>query len=127
MGFANKSTLIFLNFPTNANSIYIGFYRFVSDVVQTVGPRGEQPEALKACYLNTLKLATAHNIRAIAFPCISTGIYGYPNEAAAHVAAYNVRKFLENESDQIDRVIFCIFLDVDKNVYEAVLQTYFPV
>nr|AEE62628.1 unknown [Dendroctonus ponderosae] len=96
-------------------------------VLQTVGPRGEQPEALKACYLNTLRLATENNIRSVAFPCISTGIYGYPNEAAAHVAVYNVRKFLERESDKIDRVIFCIFLEVDKNIYQQVLQTYFPV
>lgn len=66
------------------------------------------------------------NLRTIAFPCISTGIYGYPNEPAAHIAAYTVRKFLEANADSVDRVIFCLFLEIDQKMYEGLLQSYFP-
>jgi len=105
-----------------------GAYKLPSKyVIQTVGPRGEKPLHLRNCYENSLKVAAENNIRTIAFPCISTGIYGYPNEAASHVASYTVRKFLEQHSDKFDRVIFCVFLDVDKNLYDQVLQAYFPV
>lgn len=98
-----------------------------SDVIATVGPRGENTAALKNCYVNSLKRALENNARTIAFPCISTGIYGYPNEAASHVASSTVRTFLETHGDKFDRVIFCVFLDIDNNLYEQVLQSYFPV
>ncbi|XP_066145594.1 macro domain-containing protein PG1779-like isoform X1 [Euwallacea fornicatus] len=95
-------------------------------VIQTVGPRGENPEALKNCYLNSLTLAMKNNLRAIAFPCISTGIYGYPNEPASHVAIYTARKFLEQHGDKFELIVFCTFLDIDQVIYKQVLQAYFP-
>lgn len=66
-------------------------------------------------------------LRSIAFPCISTGIYGYPIEPAAHVAVYEVRKHLEANTAAVDRVIFCVFDGKDEVVYQGVLQSYFPV
>ncbi|CAG9761103.1 unnamed protein product [Ceutorhynchus assimilis] len=96
-------------------------------VILTVGPKGEYPADLKNCYVNSLTRALEKNLRTVAFPCISTGIYGYPNENASHVAIHTVRQFLEEHSEKFDRIIFCVFLDVDKNLYEQVLQTYFPV
>lgn len=69
----------------------------------------------------------AQNFRTIAFPCISTGIYGYPLEPAAHVAVMEVRKQLEKNHDKIDRVIFCLFGEADEQIYEGVLQSYFPI
>lgn len=99
----------------------------IADVIATVGPRGENTQALKNCYFNSLRVAVANNVKTIAFPCISTGIYGYPNEPAAHVATYTVRRFLEENSDKIDRIIFCTFLEIDQLLYKQTLQAYFPV
>ncbi|KAJ8978039.1 hypothetical protein NQ317_013567 [Molorchus minor] len=95
-------------------------------VIHTVGPQGEKPSDLRSCYINSLRNMTEKNLRSIAFPCISTGIYGYPNEPAAHIAAYTVRRYLESHTDNVDRVIFCLFLDVDIKLYEGLLQSYFP-
>lgn len=98
---------------------------FVADVIHTVGPQGEKPQLLAECYKNSLELMTSNGLKTIAFPCISTGIYGYPVMPAAHVAAYEVRKYLEKHGD-VERVIFCIFLQQDVEVYEGILQSYFP-
>ncbi|KAF7274151.1 hypothetical protein GWI33_013175 [Rhynchophorus ferrugineus] len=104
-----------------------GSYQLPSKyIIHTVGPVGEKPGYLRNCYENSLKLALENNLRSIAFPCISTGIYHYPNEAAAHIAAGVVRKKLEEHADKFDRVIFCLFLDIDTNIYESILQSYFP-
>lgn len=62
-----------------------------------------------------------------AFPCISTGIYGYPSVNAAHVALKTVRQFLEKNEGEVDRVIFCIFLKEDWEIYQELMQQYFPV
>lgn len=99
---------------------------FVSDVIHTVGPVGEKPGLLKQCYKSCLEIMHSKKLRSIAFPCISTGIYGYPVEPAAHVAAYEVRKHLESHHDSVDRVIYCIFLPDDEIIYQGILQSYFP-
>ncbi|KAK9879916.1 hypothetical protein WA026_008420 [Henosepilachna vigintioctopunctata] len=96
-------------------------------VIHTVGPKGEYPEKLKKCYRNSLEVLVSKKLRTIAFPCISTGIYGFPNLSAAHAATYQVRKYLEDNTDQIDRVIFCLFMDEDKKIYKGILQSYFPI
>ncbi|XP_014475894.1 PREDICTED: macro domain-containing protein RSc0334-like [Dinoponera quadriceps] len=94
-------------------------------VIHTVGPQGEKPDKLKECYENSLALAKENNLRTIAFPCISTGIYGYPQKPAAKVALATVKKFLLENKDIMDRVIFCLFLKSDKDIYEELLQKYF--
>ncbi|XP_032681938.1 ADP-ribose glycohydrolase MACROD2-like [Odontomachus brunneus] len=96
-------------------------------VIHTVGPQGEKPDKLKECYENSLAQAKENNLRTIAFPCISTGIYGYPQKPAAKVALSTVKKFLLENKDNIDRVIFCLFLKSDKDIYEELLQKYFAV
>lgn len=73
-----------------------------------------------------MKVLLENDLETIAFPCISTGIYGYPQLPAAHVAAYTVRKHLESRGDKVVRVIFCLFLPEDKKIYEGILQSYFP-
>lgn len=95
-------------------------------MIHTVGPRGEKPDTLRNCYKTSLAIMKDKQLKTIAFPCIATGIYGYPNLAAAHVAASEVREYLESHADDVDRIIFCVFLDVDKDFYEGVLQSYFP-
>ena len=96
-------------------------------VIHTVGPRGENPVLLKSCYENCLALMAANGLRTIAFPCISTGIYGYPSTKACAVALQTVHEFLEENLDQVDRVIFCLFLEKDISIYENDMQKMFPV
>ncbi|XP_008549608.1 macro domain-containing protein CT2219 isoform X2 [Microplitis demolitor] len=94
-------------------------------VIHTVGPRGEKPEKLKECYLNSLNVAKQNDVKTIAFPCISTGVYGYPQRPAAIIAITTVKQFLQENFNDIEKVIFCLFLDTDKEIYEELLQKYF--
>ncbi|XP_071362920.1 ADP-ribose glycohydrolase MACROD1 isoform X4 [Trachinotus anak] len=102
------------------------------DVIHTVGPIAQggvgekQREALRSCYKNSLKTATENAARSVAFPCISTGIYGYPPEQAVHEALATVREYLEANHDKLDRIIFCVFLPTDKELYLQNLPLYFP-
>lgn len=82
-------------------------------IVHTVGPvwrgGGEgEPEALASCYRRSLKVAAEAGCRTVAFPAISTGIYGYPADGAARVAVGTVRAVLA-DTDAIERVTFCCF------------------
>ncbi|KAM4772281.1 ADP-ribose glycohydrolase MACROD2 [Rhinophrynus dorsalis] len=101
-------------------------------VIHTVGPiaRGHlsmsHKEDLASCYNSSLKLAKEHNIRSIAFPCISTGIYGFPNEPAANIALSTVKEFLKKNHNEMDRIIFCVFLEVDYKIYKKKLSEFFP-
>jgi len=97
-------------------------------VISTVGPQGEYPEILSNCYHNCLTLLNNNNLKSIAFPCISTGVYGYPNTGACSVALRTVRKWLEEEDNykKIDRVVFCLFLQKDQDIYKKMLPVVFP-
>ncbi|CAL1266293.1 unnamed protein product [Larinioides sclopetarius] len=64
-------------------------------VIHTAGPFEEESELLRRCYLNSLDIAKRKGWKTIAFPCISTGVYAYPKEKAAHVALKTVREFLQ--------------------------------
>ena len=93
-------------------------------VIHTVGPvwyGGEQgePQLLADAYRNSLKLAEEHNLKSIAFPAISTGVYGYPKEEAAHIAIDTIREFLK-EYDM--EVVLTAFSDGDLKRYERILQ-----
>jgi O-acetyl-ADP-ribose deacetylase len=96
-------------------------------VVHTVGPvwrgGGEgEPELLASCYRRSLEVAAAAGARSIAFPCISTGIYGYPLEPAARLAIATVRQALgEPAHAGWQAVSFCCFSAGDLAVYEALL------
>ncbi|XP_051276978.1 ADP-ribose glycohydrolase MACROD1 isoform X3 [Dicentrarchus labrax] len=102
------------------------------DVIHTVGPIAQggvgevEKKALRSCYKNSLTAATKNAARSVAFPCISTGIYGYPPEQAVHEALATVREYLDEHHDKLDRVIFCVFLPTDKELYLQNLPLYFP-
>lgn len=102
-----------------------GYRLPASFIIHTVGPvwRGGadgEPALLGACYRNALRLAAECEARSIAFPSISTGIYGYPIEAAARLAVATVRDELA-QYPEIDKVFFCCFSANDLAVYQQAL------
>jgi O-acetyl-ADP-ribose deacetylase (regulator of RNase III) len=96
-------------------------------VIHTVGPvwrGGAQGEAhlLASCYRRSLEVALPQGVCSIAFPCISTGVYGYPLEEAAQIAVRSVRDFTQSTPQpQLDEVIFCCFSAPDFQLYQQVL------
>ena len=95
-------------------------------VVHTVGPvwRGgqhEEAELLAAAYVNSLRLAAEQGAQSIAFPCISTGVYGYPAREAANIAVQAVREMLP-QCPQMQRVVFCCFSQQDAARYQQLLE-----
>lgn len=101
-------------------------YRLPSKhVIHTVGPvwqggtQGE-PELLASCYRRSLEIAAAHGLTSIAFPSISTGVYGYPKEAAARIALQTVHGFLEQD-ETFRQVIFCCYSAEDIECYRSLL------
>ncbi len=94
-------------------------------VIHTVGPvwyggTNNEPEKLASCYRRSLEIAVKNRLRTIAFPNISTGVYGYPKMEAAEVAVNEVKKFLENNI-QIEQIIFCVFDDENFKIYQTLL------
>ncbi|CAG2113054.1 unnamed protein product, partial [Medioppia subpectinata] len=108
------------------NGCATGMSKITGDIIHTVGPVGENPDQLASSYTTSLDLMLQHQLRSIAFPCISTGVYGYPNENAAHIALRAVRVWLEVNSAAIDRIIFCLFQDKDIAIYKQLMPFYFP-
>lgn len=96
-------------------------------VIHTVGPvwnggGHNEEELLASCYKNSLKLAMDNQIRSIAFPSISTGIYAFPVERAAKIAIQAVREFLEEYPEKFDLVQWVLFDDKTMAVYEAEVE-----
>ncbi|XP_070834076.1 ADP-ribose glycohydrolase MACROD2 isoform X5 [Chaetodon trifascialis] len=100
-------------------------------VIHTVGPvaRGHvgptETNDLTSCYQNSLRLMKEHGLSTVAFPCISTGIYGFPNEPAADIALNTVKSWIEENPDKITRVIFCVFLETDFAIYKKKMTVIF--
>ena len=94
-------------------------------VIHTVGPivngrlNDEHCELLKSCYLSCLQLCTENNIDSIAFCCISTGVFGFPQREAAHIAVDTVKEY-QQEHDI--KVVFNVFKDDDLNIYRELLS-----
>lgn len=96
-------------------------------VIHTVGPvwhEGVRHEAetLASCYRRSLEVARGHKLRTLAFPCISTGVYGYPPDLAATVAVNTVREFITNHPDTFGEITFCTFSEDDRLRYEILLK-----
>ncbi|CAH8480587.1 unnamed protein product [Heterobilharzia americana] len=106
--------------PTGDAKLTPGFNLPSKYVIHCVGPVGRNDSALESTYRKALELCLEHNIQSIAFPCISTGIYGFPNEAAAKVAIRTVLSYLKSH-EEIQRVIFCIFMDIDYEIYKSLI------
>lgn len=94
-------------------------------VIHTVGPvwyggKYNEPEKLASCYRKSLEVAVKNNITTIAFPNISTGVYGYPKEEAAQIAIREVTQFL-TDNNEIEKVIFCVFDNENYEIYKKTL------
>ncbi len=89
-------------------------------VIHTVGPvyqgRGDEPALLGSCYTTALDIAKEKGIKSIAFPCVSTGVYGYPKAEAAQVAMKAIK-----ESDFDGEVIICCFFEEDVTYYQDLI------
>ena len=115
--------------PTGEARITPGFKLPAKFVIHTVGPvyrdgQHGEPEKLAACYRNSLALAAENGCKSIAFPCISTGVYGYPIEEAAKIAVREVENFLatKNTKDAEEmEVLFCCFSERDMRVYQSIM------
>lgn len=95
-------------------------------VIHTVGPvfnggQHHEAEKLTSCYQRSLQLAVDHQITSIAFPNISTGVYGYPKPEAATIAIRTVKAFLENNTI-LQKVVFCVFDSENYNIYKHLLE-----
>ena len=92
-------------------------------IIHTVGPiysgTAEDAAQLADCYRNSLNLAKEHDVHSIAFPAISTGVYGYPLEDATEIAVKTVAQWLEDPADYALQVIFCCFDARTERVYQA--------
>ena len=114
--------------PTGEARITAGHGLPARYVIHTVGPvwhGGSRGEAalLASCYRESLALAEAHDVKTLAFPSISTGVYGYPIEAAAEVAVSTVKAWLDaHPGGHLREVIFCCFSAHDLAVVERVLN-----
>jgi len=96
--------------PTGEAKITKGYRLKARHVIHTVGPvwqggKAGEPELLARCYRNSLALADKHGLKSIAFPAISTGVYGYPKDQATEIAVREVTA----HAGGLDRVIFCCF------------------
>ncbi|MBF9254106.1 O-acetyl-ADP-ribose deacetylase [Pontibacter sp. 172403-2] len=96
-------------------------------VIHTVGPvwhggREGEPELLASCYRNSLRIASEQQLQSIAFPNISTGVYGYPKQKAAEVALQAVNSYLQERETSIKQVVFVCFDEENYRLYRTILH-----
>jgi len=118
---------------TGQSKITRGYDLPALHVIHTVGPiydrqeRVERAAQLASAYRTSLAVAVENSIRHVAFPSISTGVYSYPVPDATRIALHEVRTFLESEyGNELERVIFVVWSDRDKDIYESLIPEYFP-
>ncbi len=95
-------------------------------IIHTVGPvwhggSAEEDEVLQSAYLNSLKLAAESDIKTIAFPAISTGVYGFPKERAAGIVYRTITDFLEKNSLP-EKVILCFYSESDRYIFQRTIK-----
>ncbi len=109
--------------PTGEARITSGYNLSAKHVIHTVGPiygeeGGKEAQLLASCYTNSLQLAAENGLKLIGFPCISTGVYGYPKKEAARIAVGAVKGFLKEHPDTSLKVIAFVCLNGGEN-YDA--------
>lgn len=112
------------NLETGKAIITKGYSLPAKYVIQTVGAiidnevTQEKIIELTNCYKNSLRLAIDNKIRTIAFPCISTGVFRFPKNLASKIAISTVDKFISENRDKLDKVVFNLWSDEDVKIYE---------
>jgi O-acetyl-ADP-ribose deacetylase len=113
--------------PAGEARITPGFRLPAKHVIHAVGPiwRGggqNEPELLARCYRRSLDLAAETGARSIAFPAISTGVYGYPKDAAAEVALATIKAWVEAHPDTIERIVLVAFSEADEQALRGAIR-----
>ena len=114
--------------PTSVPIITDGYNLPAKKIIHVAGPvvTGKLTKSLeqdlKNCYKNILDICLKNSLRSVAFCCISTGVFRFPNERAAEVAVETVTKWLKQNENKIDKIIFNVFKQEDKYCYEKILQ-----
>ena len=111
--------------PTGQAVITTGGNLPAKNVIHTVGPiygrQSDSAELLSSCYANSMRLAREHGLRSLAFPSISTGVYGYPVDEAATVALGTIIREINEHPQAFDEVRMVLFSEKDLEVYCAAL------
>jgi O-acetyl-ADP-ribose deacetylase (regulator of RNase III) len=111
--------------PTGEARITAGYRLAARHVIHTVGPvysgKPRDSQLLHACYMNSLSLAVQNQVRTIAFPAISCGVYGYPIQEACQIAVDTCIAFLQDHPE-LEKVVFVLFSSADFEVYRLYLQ-----
>ena len=114
--------------PTAVPMLTDGYNLHAKKVIHIVGPivsgrlTPAHEQDLADCYTNTLDMCAESGLRSLAFCCISTGVFRFPPERAAQIAVKTVRDWLVEHEGTMDRVIFNVFSDRDRNIYEALFK-----
>lgn len=93
-------------------------------IIQTVGPKvngtptNQDIEDLRNCYFNSLELCKEKGLKSIAFPCIATGLYGFPQDAASKIAIKTIEEYLKVNKNIFEHIIFNVFKDEDLIIYK---------
>lgn len=99
-------------------------------VIHTVGPiidkrvRDEDKRLLADTYINSLNEAIRHDIKSIAFPSISTGVFSFPKDLAAQIVLKTLDKYITEHEDDIDKVVISVYKDKDRDIYERFIKDY---
>jgi O-acetyl-ADP-ribose deacetylase len=112
---------------TGSAKITSGYSLPAKYVIHTVGPvwhggKSNEDTLLRNCYRHSMELAYEHKLKSIAFPCISTGAYGYPANDAAQIAITSIYNYQKQMNYPVD-VVFCCFSNEDEMRYKAILET----
>ena len=112
---------------TGQAKITAGYNLPAKHVIHTVGPiiyrvvEDDDKELLASCYRTSLKISLENNLKSIAFCCISTGEFRFPNDLAAEIAVAEVKKFFRENPNADLKVVFNVFKDLDKRLYKELL------
>ncbi len=112
--------------PTGQARITKGYKLPARFVIHTVGPvysgKPQDSQLLTNCYANSLGLAAENNVKSIAFPAISCGVYGYPIDQACKIAVDTTCNFLKS-NPEMEKAIFILFSDADRDVYHSYIES----
>ena len=114
--------------PTSVPMITDAYNLPAKNVIHVVGPivrnrlTSELEQELADCYTNVLNMCLENNLKSVAFCCISTGVFRFPNKRAAEIAVKTVKEWSLEHPEAMERIILNVFKEEDKKYYEEILQ-----